>query len=147
MIWQEIALKTILERIEAQTAEVMSLQGSLGSEAKSTAGDKHETGRAMIQIDMERASQKLHEWKTLHSAAQRMFAEVGPRDRVRIGHAVETTQGWFLLGPALGKMVGPDGSACFGLSAASPMGRQLLGKCVQDEIPMGRTSLTLLSIH
>ena len=34
---------------------ILELQQSLDSETKSSAGDKHETGRAMLQIDLEKA--------------------------------------------------------------------------------------------
>ena len=36
-----------------------SNQKALLSETKSSAGDKHETGRAMLQLEMEKASQQL----------------------------------------------------------------------------------------
>ena len=38
------------ERLKKQSGE---LQESLGSETKSSAGDKHETGRAMVQLEQE----------------------------------------------------------------------------------------------
>ena len=45
----------------AQTVEeiISSNQKALHSETKSSAGDKHETGRAMLQLEMEKASQQL----------------------------------------------------------------------------------------
>ena len=36
-----------------------SNQKALQSETKSSAGDKHETGRAMLQLEMEKAGQQL----------------------------------------------------------------------------------------
>ena len=38
---------------------ISSNQKALQSETKSTAGDKHETGRAMLQLEMEKAGQQL----------------------------------------------------------------------------------------
>ena len=38
-----------------------SLQESLNSETKSSAGDKHETGRAMVQLEQEKLGQQLQE--------------------------------------------------------------------------------------
>ena len=46
-----------------QTVEdiISSNQKALQSETKSSAGDKHETGRAMLQLEMEKAGQQLAE--------------------------------------------------------------------------------------
>ena len=38
---------------------ISSNQRALQSETKSSAGDKHETGRAMLQLEMEKAGQQL----------------------------------------------------------------------------------------
>jgi len=40
---------------------INDIQESLDSETKSSAGDKHETGRAMLQIDLEKACNQLSE--------------------------------------------------------------------------------------
>ena len=45
----------LLQSLERAQSQVASLQESLTSESKSTAGDKHETGRAMIQQALEQA--------------------------------------------------------------------------------------------
>ena len=39
---------------------IKSNQEGLASETKSSAGDKHETGRAMLQLEMEKAGQQLY---------------------------------------------------------------------------------------
>ena len=38
---------------------ISSHQKALSSETKSSVGDKHETGRAMLQLEMEKAGQQL----------------------------------------------------------------------------------------
>lgn len=146
LVWSEVALNSIKTRIAETAAEVESLQQSLGSEAKSTAGDKHETGRAMIQIDMERATAKLHEWRATLANTQRLFSTPAPTDQVRLGHAVETDGGWFLLGPPLGKLTAPSGESCFALSAASPLGQLLVGKRQGDVFRSGPREFQILTI-
>jgi len=47
------------KRLQTVEEILHSHQKSLQSETKSSAGDKHETGRAMIQLEMEKASQQL----------------------------------------------------------------------------------------
>lgn len=145
--WPEIALKTIQDRLSEAVAELDSLRQSLGSEAKSTAGDKHETGRAMIQLDMERAAAKLRELQTASANALQLFRTSPATDQVRLGHTVETNNGCFLLGPPLGKLTCDDGTACFALSAASPLGQRLLGKQVGESFQSGPQVFKILSIH
>ena len=54
------ALETSMkEGLEQAQAAFQELQGSLEGESKSTAGDKHETGRAMVQMEMEQAALRL----------------------------------------------------------------------------------------
>ena len=145
--WPEIALKTIQDRLSEAAAELESLRQSLGSEAKSTAGDKHETGRAMIQLDMERAAAKLREMQATSSNAQQQLFRTSPAtDQIRLGHAVETDGGWFLLGPPLGKLTAPTGETCFALSAASPLGQLLVGKRQGDVFRSGPREFRILTI-
>ncbi len=47
-----------LERIQKTIADI---EYSLKDESKSTSGDKHHTGRAMLQIDRENAGNQLRE--------------------------------------------------------------------------------------
>ncbi len=76
---------------------------SVVSETKSSAGDKHETARAMSQLEVEKAGKYLME-------AQRMKSILGileptvERTNCCLGAVVKTTQGNFYLSIALGKV-------------------------------------------
>lgn len=146
MNWKEVAITRLIEQIEAAQQDIHSLRQSLEGEAKSTAGDKHETGRAMIQMDMERASERLHEGLERLAAAKKWFMECEAQswEAIRVGHAVETDDGSFLLGPPLGKITA-HGLTCFALSTASPLGQQLMGKRVGDLVSTGSKTFTVLS--
>ncbi|MBL4643926.1 MAG: 3-oxoacyl-ACP synthase, partial [Flavobacteriaceae bacterium] len=47
------------KRLQTIQDIITSNQKALQSETKSSAGDKHETGRAMLQLEMEKAGQQL----------------------------------------------------------------------------------------
>ena len=47
------------KRLQTVEEIITSNQKGLQSETKSSAGDKHETGRAMLQLEMEKAGQQL----------------------------------------------------------------------------------------
>ena len=54
----EAILKHKLENLNAINQDLMT---ALESESKSTAGDKHETGRAMLQLEREKIGEQIKE--------------------------------------------------------------------------------------
>ena len=52
-------MQYVNQRADTVHQIIRSNQNALNSETKSSAGDKHETGRAMLQLEMEKASQQL----------------------------------------------------------------------------------------
>jgi hypothetical protein len=57
-VWNAV-IQAARQRLEDAHERFSVLQQSLESEGKSTAGDKHETGRAMVQQEMERAAAEM----------------------------------------------------------------------------------------
>ena len=55
----EACFNFVLQKEGTILQSIQSNKNDLFSETKSSAGDKHETGRAMIQLEMEKASQQL----------------------------------------------------------------------------------------
>ena len=53
----EACLLFVKNRLETVTNVIESNKKAMFSETKSSAGDKHETGRAMLQLEMEKAGQ------------------------------------------------------------------------------------------
>ena len=67
------ALEAALMMALAEARSAMDeLSSSLGKETKSTAGDKHETGRAMVQREMEQAGDRLARCEALQTVAIRL---------------------------------------------------------------------------
>ena len=65
----EAGLMTAMHEARAAMDELSS---SLGKETKSTAGDKHETGRAMVQREMEQAGDRLARCEAMQTVASRL---------------------------------------------------------------------------
>lgn len=134
----------LLQSLERAQSQVASLQESLTSESKSTAGDKHETGRAMIQQELEqavgaqnRASEALVGFRKIAAGA--------PSEVVAPGSLVRTSKGWFFTGMALGK-VAVDGGSVFCVSLASPVGQALKGAAPSSTVPFQNSSLNVLEV-
>ena len=51
----KLCLEYVENRFQTIQNTIKEIQESLGSETKSSAGDKHETGRAMLQLEREKA--------------------------------------------------------------------------------------------
>lgn len=125
-------------RLQTIQTIISSHQKALSSETKSSAGDKHETGRAMLQLEMEKAGQQLQEVEKMKLILEKIQSEfvtaVGS-----LGAVVKTTSGNYYLGVSVGKItVGPEDY--FVISPSSPIGKLLLGKQEKDRfLFQGRT--------
>lgn len=97
---------------------------STRNETKSSAGDKYETGRAMLQIEQDNIRKQLQE-----ALEQKASFEHLPPDRsskVTNGSLVKTGNGIFFISIALGK-TSVAGIAVMSVSARSPLGSKLTG--------------------
>ena len=126
-------LKSLLqEKVTAAQQEIMSTRASFTSDTKSSAGDKHEVGRAMVQQELD----KLDDQHAKLIVLQQELARV-PLDRtfdhVAFGSLVETDQGTYFVAIGLGR-IEFGGRSCFAISLASPMGQALQGKRIGDNV-------------
>lgn len=110
-------------RIERQ---IQSLQQALISETKSSAGDKHETGRAMIQLEREKLGNQLAEVELLQQRFKKVPLE-GASDQVALGSLVFTSQYHYYIGISAGK-VSVEDQTFFAIAPNTPMGKLLMGK-------------------
>ena len=112
------------ERIATATEAIKAARDSSTDDTKSSAGDKYETGRAMMQLDIDRQTTQLVEAQKLKMFLDRMAPE-NVSDTVQNGSLAYTNQGTFYLAISIGQ-VDLDGQKYFVISAASPIGAQLM---------------------
>ncbi|SKC82653.1 hypothetical protein [Ohtaekwangia koreensis] len=118
------------QRIETTQKAMEALQVSADEETKSSVGDKYETGRAMMQLEMEKYSVQLNEAVKLKQTISQMETVV-QTDVVQPGCLVRTNQGNFYISISAGLLKVNDESF-FAISTASPIGTKLLGLKVKD---------------
>ena len=120
------ACRQILQdKIIALQQNLLELQQSAANETKSTAGDKHETALAMLQIEQENKRTQLKELQIQQAA----FNKIDPAHvsvEILNGALVETNKGYFFISVALGKII-HDGLAVYALSPTSPLGQKMRG--------------------
>lgn len=125
-------------------AEIDSAQQSTASEGKSTAGDKHETGRAMMHLELEKLHRQLAEAQTLVAELERIDPTMRCA-KAGLGAMITTDRGMFYIATGLGK-VEWEGASCFVLSVKAPIAAQFLGKTVGDELRMNGVVYKVLAV-
>lgn len=124
--------------------ELDEILESMANDTKSTAGDKHETSRAMAQIEQEKLGKQISETMKLKNLLQGINVYKSS-EKIGIGSLIETTSGIYFLGIPYG-LITISGVPVFCLSPIAPMGQLLLGKKVNDTITLNEKSIEILSI-
>ena len=114
------------------------------NESKSSAGDKHETSRAMAQLEQEKIGGQLIEMTKLHAILQRIDPTF-VSDSIQLGSLVETSSGWFYLSVGIG-ILNSSGNTLFCITPNAPVGKLLVGKKVQDSIEFNE-SIGQIHVH
>nr|WP_209401900.1 GreA/GreB family elongation factor [Pseudozobellia sp. WGM2] len=123
---------------------ISGVQESLQSETKSSAGDKHETGRAMLQLEREKLGQQLMEAEKMKAVLNKVNID-NESTSVALGSLVKTSKTFYFIAISAGEFkVGED--AVFCISVGTPIGRLLLGKSVGDSILFNENQFEILSI-
>lgn len=118
------------QRLQTIEKTISSNQKALESETKSSAGDKHETGRAMLQLEMEKAGKQLASINQLKEVLAKINVEKSS-EVAHLGSVIYTSQANYFLSISVGKLT-VDSTDFFAISVSSPIGKLLLGKRVGD---------------
>ena len=122
-----VALRTALTAAMQDARSAMEgLSSSLGKETKSTAGDKHETGRAMVQREMEQAGGRLARCEAMQAVASRLDLDRA-RTSVGPGAIVVSGDAKLLIGVGLGPFDVPGLGRFQAISADAPIAMALSG--------------------
>lgn len=134
----------VSNRLETVKKQIAQIQESLSSETKSTAGDKHETGRAMLQLEREKAGQQLAEINKIKEVLSRIDVKIASK-KVGLGSVVFTSQANYFVAVSFGELKVND-FAFYAISPSTPIGQLLLGKGVLDAIDFRGNSFKILDI-
>jgi len=108
------------------------IQDSLLSETKSSAGDKHETGRAMLQLEREKAGQQLAEIQKVNQLLSKINRSKTSKI-INLGSVVFTSNINYYIAISAGELIIDEGKF-YAISASTPIARLLLGKTINNEI-------------
>ncbi len=138
-------LQVINDKMQMLQQVLADLKESGSNETKSTAGDKHETALAMLQIEQANTRAQLQEV----IAQKDVLEKINPSlTAIKIvpGSLIKTNRGYFFLSVALGKAV-VDGVVVIALSPQSPLGTKLMGLTAGDSAEINNNKYFIESIE
>ncbi|TXD52819.1 MULTISPECIES: GreA/GreB family elongation factor [unclassified Polaribacter] len=133
------------KRAETVHEIISSNQKALQSETKSSAGDKHETGRAMLQLEMEKASQQLEGVAIMNQILSKIDSTDTTSEAAHLGSIIITDKTTYFLSISAGQLI-VDHKNYFAISVSSPIGKLLLGKKQKEEVFFNGTQIKINQI-
>ncbi len=134
----------IEKRIKVTQIRISELQDALQSETKSSAGDKHETGRAMLQLEREKIGVQ---WANLQKE-QELLSKINIKNKSEVaclGSVVYTSKSVFFIAISKGIITVHDKEYVV-IAPKSPIGKVLLGKKQGESFMFRNISHTILEL-
>ena len=140
-----LLLNRVDEEIAALEHNVRTLQLSANEETKSSAGDKYETGRAMIQNEIEQIGIRLKEKIKVRERLKTFHVDL-KYDHIQAGALAETSAGNFFFLVNGGEFV-INGKKFMTVSISSPLGKVLHGHGNDAEVVLNNREIKINDIY
>lgn len=137
--------KYIRKRIKNVQKAIDNAQSSANEEMKSSAGDKYETGRAMMQLETENNTIQLTQALEVEKVLQQINVNI-VADKVRLGSMVFTSNGNYFLSISAGA-IRIEKDQYFAVSAGSPIGQLLMDKSAGDSLSFNGRSININAVY
>ena len=132
------------DRINSLREIIVDLTEDSLNDAKGSAGDKHETGLAMMHLEQEKLNRKLLEVID----TQNKFLKIDyslVSNQIILGSLIETNDTYFLMAVALPK-IEIEGKPVFGMSPQSPLGELFMGKKESDFVMFNNVKYSIRQV-
>jgi transcription elongation GreA/GreB family factor len=132
------------EKIVRITNSISDLEGALINESKSSAGDKYETGREMINIEIQKLASQLQQFQKLKTTL-----DLSKRNKlatpIKLGSLVRTGSATYFICIPVGEVaIGVDKVYVIGTN--SPVAQALIGKSLGDNFSFNSVENKIISI-
>lgn len=138
------AKELLQQKINALNDQLAELTRGIENESKSSAGDKHETARAMVQLEQKNTTAQLNEFLVQLRELQRLNLHSNT-EFVLPGSVVQTDHGIFFISIPLGK-INVDSYDVVLISPSSPLGKLLIGKRKNTSIEISKRKYTVTEV-
>jgi transcription elongation GreA/GreB family factor len=132
------------KRIDSAKQAIASAKESRDNETKSSVGDKYETGRAMMQMELEKNRVQLNKALKLKNELEQI-APHKKYNKVEFGSLVLASNGTYFISTAIGKLV-VDEKTIYSISLASPIGKLLYNKKAGDKFKFQGKEISILEV-
>ena len=140
----ETMLALLEEKLQQARLDFALAKESRDSDTKSSAGDKYETGREMMQREMEKLSASIDTYQKQLITMQHILGPTS-NEQIGLGHLVETNVETYYIAIGLGAISGSFGTI-YAISAESPLGGLMLGKRVGENIELRGRNIIIKQI-
>ena len=134
-------MASVEARINTADAAMETARQAANQESKSSVGDKYETERAMMHLEMEKLMFQMQEALKLRKVLHQINIEE-PVSNVDLGSVVKTSMGNFFIAISAGKLQIGD-TVYFTVSLASPIGQALYRHRKNDTITFNGKEVTI----
>ena len=148
-----------MDKVAVHTSTLLALSNKIASlqeildetykstldDSKSSAGDKHETSIAMVQLEQEKLTNQLNELLK----QQRILLSINPTSRhqlIQLGSLVETKQAWYYFSIGIG-LISIEKTAIFAINPDSPLGRLLLKKKAGESVTFNGMVTEIIAVY
>ena len=123
---------------------ILDLSEDSLSDAKSSAGDKHQTTLSMMHLEQEKLNRKLAEFIEQKNILDKIDISV-KTSKIVIGSLVQTNELLVFLSTALPKII-IENKTIFSISPQSPLGKMLLGNEIGFEFEINAKQYKIINI-
>lgn len=113
------------------------------NDTKSSMGDKYETGREMLQQEINNLQRQLNEVLNQQAVLQKITSD--PSEKVQNGALVKTNKGLFYISVSMGE-IALDNQKVMTVSAESPLVKVMYGKITGESFTVNTISQTIENI-
>lgn len=138
-------MEFIQQRIGTAETALKQSQEASNDDTKSSAGDKFETTREMVSQDIARTKSLLFDGQQNLQLLTSLAGLPSGTDTARNGSVVYTNKGIFYISISAGQLT-VDDQIVFAISAASPIGKLMIGKKIGASFSFNQNDYTINKI-
>ena len=137
-------LNELNKRIIRIESALKSHKEGLLTESNSSAGDKHNTSRAMMHLEEEKLRNQLSQFSKLNKVLHGINPAI-VHQKITLGSLVNTDKGWLYISIPLGKVELKEADVMV-ISLASPIGQALQEKTESESLIFNGIKWEILKI-
>ncbi|MDT0648662.1 transcription elongation factor [Autumnicola edwardsiae] len=135
----------VQERINSISSAMKDLESDLENESKSSAGDKYETGREMINIEWNKLSNQLQQFKMLRETLEKAKKRQSS-GQIQLGSLIRTNMANYIVAIPAGQIDIND-EKYFAIGANSPIAQILQDKKAGEDFSFNGKTNQIVSVE